>query len=119
MPHCLSYRFDVVFEDTNSGEEMFRSHTGRTCRMYSEPAQTEATFIPSTDEAASGLTDSSFSTSRNTRMLTTDDYEAFEPRKSKSKQKGECSLQYECEYLHFCALFVFSCTKYKNTGEPL
>ena len=93
MAHCLSYRFDVVFEDTNSGEEMFRSHTGRTCRTYSEPAQTEATFLPSTDEAASGVTDSSFSTSRNTRMLTADDYEVFEPRKSRSNQRGECSLE--------------------------
>lgn len=114
MPHCLSYRFDVVFEDTNSGEEMFRSHTGRTCRTYSEPAQTEATFLPSTDEATSGVTDSSFSTSRNTRMLTADDYEVFEPRKSRSKQRGECSLEYEFGYWHFCSLFVSSCTKCNN-----
>ncbi|KAK2562295.1 hypothetical protein P5673_014566 [Acropora cervicornis] len=84
--------FDVVFEDTNSGEEMFRSHTGRTCRTYSEPAQTEATFLPSTDEAASGVTDSSFSTSRNTRMLTADDYEVFEPRKSRSNQRETSNI---------------------------
>ncbi|XP_068747542.1 M-phase phosphoprotein 9-like isoform X2 [Montipora capricornis] len=84
--------FDVVFEDANSGEEMFRSHTGRTCRMYSEPAQTEASFIPSSDEAANGLTDSSFGTSRNSRMLPADDYDGIEPRKTKSKQGSTCNV---------------------------
>lgn len=69
---------------------MFRSHTGRTCRVYNDPVQTEANFIASGSEVAGGLGDSTFGTSRNTRMLAAEEYDSdvSEPRKAKLKQSG-------------------------------
>lgn len=52
----LLTRFDVVFEDSQSGEEMIRTHTGRTRRLYGEPAQTETSFTSGGDNAVAGLT---------------------------------------------------------------
>ena len=89
----LSCRFDVVFEDSKSGEEMVRTHTGRTRRLYGEPAQTEASFATGADEATGGIADSAFSSvqdGRDGRLLAVNDWESnrTEPRRSKSKQSG-------------------------------
>ena len=82
-----------MFEDSHSGEEMIRTHTGRTRRLYGEPAQTETSFVTGNDEAAGGIPDSTFSAvrdGRDGRLLAVDDWESSrsEPRKSKCKQSG-------------------------------
>ncbi|XP_020631831.1 uncharacterized protein LOC110068764 isoform X2 [Orbicella faveolata] len=89
----LMTRFDVVFEDSKSGEEMIRTHTGRTRRLYGEPAQTEASFVTANDDSASGIRDSTFSAVRDGkdgRLLAVDDWESSrtEPKKSKPKQSA-------------------------------
>ncbi|KAJ7374044.1 M-phase phosphoprotein 9 [Desmophyllum pertusum] len=87
----LLTRFDVVFEDSKSGEEMIRTHTGRTRRLYGEPAQTETSFVTGNDGATGGIAESAFSAARDGkdgRLLAVDDWESSrsEPRRSKSKQ---------------------------------
>ena len=86
-----------MFEDSKSGEEMIRTHTGRTRRLYGEPPQTEAGFVTANDDAASGIHDSTFSPVRDGkdgRLLAVDDLEnsRTEPRKSKPKQSGKSFL---------------------------
>ena len=73
-----------MFEDKNSGEEMVRTHMGRTWHVYNEPVQTESNFISNGDEAAVGIA------ACNTRLLTADDFDSTvsEPRRTKSKQNG-------------------------------
>ena len=61
--------------------------------MYGEPAQTETSFVPPNDDAASGIRDSTLSADRNEkdgRLSAVDDWESgrTEPRKSKPKQIG-------------------------------
>jgi len=86
----LLTRFDVVFEDAKSGEEMTRTHTGRTRRVYGEPPQTESSFSTAGHEGAGGIADSDIGTTRDTRLLAVEDYEStrLEPRKTKSKQSA-------------------------------
>ena len=92
----------MVFEDPKSGEEMGRTHTGRTRRLYSETPHTESGFLTAGDEAAGEITEPSFSAAREARLLAVEDYDRTisEPRKTKSKQSGwyrtvlEISLQY-------------------------
>ena len=51
-----------MFENSQSGEEMIRTHTGRTRRLYGEPAQTGTSFTSGGDNAVAGLIcDSPFS----------------------------------------------------------
>lgn len=93
----LMTRFDVVFEDSQSGEELIRTHTGRTRRLYGEPAQTEMGFVTTNDDAAGGTHDSSFSADRNekdVRLSAVDDRESSrtDPRKSKPKQIAMCNV---------------------------
>ena len=83
----------MVFEDSKSGEEMIRTHTGRTRRLYGEPAQTETSFVTGNDGATGGIAESAFSAARDGkdgRLLAVDDWESSrsEPRRSKSKQSG-------------------------------
>jgi len=72
---------------------MIRTHTGRTRRLYGEPAQTEASFVTANDDAASGGHDSMFNPARDRkdgRLLAVDDWDSSrtEPKKSKPKQSG-------------------------------
>ena len=70
----------MVFEDSQSGEELVRTHTGRTRRLYGEPAQTETSFTTGGDQAVAGfIPDSAFSAIR-------------EGRDEKLKQSGEHSV---------------------------
>ncbi|XP_078362054.1 uncharacterized protein LOC144646372 [Oculina patagonica] len=106
----LLTRFDVVFEDSKSGEEMVRTHTGRTRRLYGEPAQTETSFVKGTDEATGGIADSAFSSvrdDRDGRLLAVEDWESSrsEPRRSKDKQ----SVMYNVAEKEFGA----------KTGQPV
>ena len=58
----------MVFEDSQSGEELVRTHTGRTRRLYGEPAQTETSFTTRGDQAVAGfIPDSAFSAIREGR----------------------------------------------------
>ena len=82
-----------MFEDSHSGEEMVRTHTGRTRRLYGEPAQTETSFVTANDDVASGFRDSVYSAGRDGkdgRLLALEDWESSrtEPKKSKPKQSG-------------------------------
>ena len=80
----------MVFEDAKSGEEMIRTHTGRTRRLYGEPAKTESNFLTPGDEAAGGIADSGFGATCDTRLLAVEDYDnttRSEP-KAKPKQSG-------------------------------
>ena len=82
----------MVFEDTKSGEEMIRTHTGRTRRLYGEPAQTESSFLAAGDEAAGGFPESEFTGAHDARLLAVEDYDRTisEPRRTKDKQSGWC-----------------------------
>ena len=76
---------------------MIRTHTGRTRRLYGEPAQTETSFVTPNDDAVSGIRDSTFSADRNEkdgRLSAADDRESgrTELRKSKPKQIGKLIL---------------------------
>lgn len=87
----LMTRFDVVFEDSQSGEELIRTHTGRTRRLYGEPPQTEMGFVTTNDDASGGVRDSTFSADRNEkdgRLSAVDDRDSgrTDLRKSKPKQ---------------------------------
>ena len=75
----------MVFEDKNSGEEMVRTHMGRTWRVYNEPAQTESNFVAGGDETASGIA------ACNTRLLNAEDFDSTlsEPRNTNLKQNGK------------------------------
>lgn len=86
----LLTRFDVVFEDTKSGEEMIRTHTGRTRRLYNEAPQTESSFLTAGDEAAGSIAEPGLSAAHDARLLTVEDYDRTisEPRRTKSKQSG-------------------------------
>lgn len=82
-----------MFEDSHSGEEMIRTHTGRTRRLYGEPAQTETNFLTANDDPPTGVRDSSFiavTEGKDGRLSALDDWESnrTEPRKSKPKQSG-------------------------------
>ena len=82
-----------MFEDSQSGEELIRTHTGRTRRLYGEPAQTEMGFVTTNDDAAGGIHDSKFSTDQNEkdgRLSALDHRESgqTDSRKSKPKQIG-------------------------------
>ena len=82
-----------MFEDSHSGEEMIRTHTGRTRRLYGEPAQTETRFLTANDDTASGVRDPSYSAVKDGidgRLSAVVDWESSrtEPRKSKPKQSG-------------------------------
>ena len=80
----------MVFEDTKSGEEMIRTHTGRTRRLYNEAPQTESSFLTAGDEAAGSIAGPGLSAAHDARLLTVEDYDRTisEPRRTKSKQSG-------------------------------
>lgn len=88
--YLYTQRFDVVFEDTKSGEETVRTHTGRTRRVYGEPAQTESSFLAPGDGATGGSSESEFIGANDARLLTVEDYNRTisVPRRTKDKQSG-------------------------------